>query len=131
MCTSSVWVFLYDKDVFVHGRWINKRTCQFYENQILHLSCLILCSNGWLVYSINIYIYTLFKTYSMNKINVQALFKMHSFIDPPNSLQFFLIFLSSIFLYFHNFKNAGKEKAHNIKCYIPVFSKDIFRIMRR
>lgn len=87
----------------------------------------------WLTSLFNqyLYIYTLFKKYSMNKIDVQALFKMHSFIDPPNSLQFFLIFLSSIFLYFHNFKNAGKEKAHNIKCYIPVFSKDIFRIMRR
>lgn len=62
----------------------------------------------------------------MNKINVQALFKMHSFIDPPNSLQFFLIFLSSIFLYFHNFKNAGKEKAHNIKCYISGFFEGYF-----
>lgn len=73
-----------------------------------------------------LYIYTLFKKYSMNKVNVQALFKMHSFIDPPNSLQFFLIFLSSIFLYFHNFKNAGKEKAHNIKCYISGFFEGYF-----
>lgn len=129
MCTSSVWVLLYDKDVFVHGRWINKELLWKSNSPLIMSNFMFQRLTS--LFNQYLYIYTLFKKYSMNKIDVQALFKMHSFIDPPNSLQFFLIFLSSIFLYFHNFKNAGKEKAHNIKCYIPVFSKDIFRIMRR